>query len=338
MAPSTWCATPPAATTGTTPAAAARSEPDSQTPIFNDETDLEAKRDYFGGIKGKRAIVILSDGKDTCQPPSPCQVAQRIAKGGVDCWLVNTGWTGGKYGVGKRMPIRETRALLNAALDGSLGGAEFRTDENFGFEVPVEVPGIDLALQRKVGVSLDAAGRAHGRYTVGEIEARRTECHLCHQQRVIRMARRVDIRPLFAHLIRPVEDRLGADDGVGVGDVEGVADERHAEGLLLTANGSPLGARYEAYRAGFVIPPERLTRRSFLRRRFAYGATLEQDVEPDRRGQGAMVRGIVRIGGHRLARPASEIMVGDIVRIEEHRPISKLKRWTVIRGEHKKSA
>jgi phosphoenolpyruvate carboxykinase (ATP) len=70
----------------------------------------------------------------------------RIARGNVSCWLVNTGWTGGKYGVGKRMPIRETRALLNAALDGSLGGAEFRTDENFGFEVPVAVPGVDGAI------------------------------------------------------------------------------------------------------------------------------------------------------------------------------------------------
>ena len=62
---------------------------------------------------------------------------ERIAKGEVDCWLVNTGWTGGKYGVGKRMPIKETRALLNAALDGSLNNAEFRKDPNFGFEVPV---------------------------------------------------------------------------------------------------------------------------------------------------------------------------------------------------------
>ena len=43
---------------------------------------------------------------------------ERIAKGGVACWLVNTGWTGGKYGVGSRMPIKATRALLNAALDG----------------------------------------------------------------------------------------------------------------------------------------------------------------------------------------------------------------------------
>ncbi len=71
---------------------------------------------------------------------------ERIAKGGVDCWLVNTGWTGGKYGVGHRMPIKATRALLNAALDGSLNQAEFRTDPNFGFQVPVAVPGVDPAI------------------------------------------------------------------------------------------------------------------------------------------------------------------------------------------------
>ena len=71
---------------------------------------------------------------------------ERIAKGGVTCWLVNTGWTGGKYGEGSRMPIKATRALLNAALDGSLNHAEFRTDENFGFEVPVAVPGVDDAI------------------------------------------------------------------------------------------------------------------------------------------------------------------------------------------------
>ena len=71
---------------------------------------------------------------------------ERIARGGVDCWLVNTGWTGGKYGTGNRMPIKATRALLNAALDGSLKNAEFRKDENFGFEVPVAVPGVDGAI------------------------------------------------------------------------------------------------------------------------------------------------------------------------------------------------
>lgn len=71
---------------------------------------------------------------------------KRIAEGGADCWLVNTGWTGGKYGVGKRMPIKETRALLNAALDGSLKNVQFRKDPNFGFQVPVSVPGVDDSL------------------------------------------------------------------------------------------------------------------------------------------------------------------------------------------------
>ncbi len=71
---------------------------------------------------------------------------QRIARGGVKCWLVNTGWTGGKYGEGSRMPIKATRALLNAALDGSLNEVTFRTDDNFGFEVPISVPGVDTAI------------------------------------------------------------------------------------------------------------------------------------------------------------------------------------------------
>lgn len=69
-----------------------------------------------------------------------------IAAHQVDCWLVNTGWTGGAYGTGHRMPIRATRALLSAALDGSLRDAAFRTDPNFGFAVPVAVPGVDAAI------------------------------------------------------------------------------------------------------------------------------------------------------------------------------------------------
>jgi len=69
-----------------------------------------------------------------------------IAEHQVDCWLVNTGWTGGAYGTGQRMPIKATRALLNAALDGSLKDAAFREDPNFGFMVPVSVPGVDAAI------------------------------------------------------------------------------------------------------------------------------------------------------------------------------------------------
>jgi len=67
---------------------------------------------------------------------------ERIAKGGAQCWLVNTGWTGGKYGTGHRMPIKATRALLNAVLDGKMDDVEFRKDPHFGFDVPVFVPAL----------------------------------------------------------------------------------------------------------------------------------------------------------------------------------------------------
>ncbi len=61
----------------------------------------------------------------------------------ADCWLVNTGWTGGAFGTGSRMPIKATRALLAAALDGSLANAEMRVDPHFRFRVPVAVPGVE---------------------------------------------------------------------------------------------------------------------------------------------------------------------------------------------------
>jgi phosphoenolpyruvate carboxykinase (ATP) len=61
-------------------------------------------------------------------------------------WLVNTGWTGGPYGEGHRMPIQATRALLHAALSGRLDSVDYRVDPVFGFEVPVRVPGIDSSL------------------------------------------------------------------------------------------------------------------------------------------------------------------------------------------------
>ncbi|WP_108500850.1 phosphoenolpyruvate carboxykinase [Paracoccus indicus] len=71
---------------------------------------------------------------------------EKIAQHGASCWLVNTGWTGGAFGTGSRMPIAATRNLLSAALDGSLNDAEFRKDPNFGFEVPVSVPGVSDVL------------------------------------------------------------------------------------------------------------------------------------------------------------------------------------------------
>jgi phosphoenolpyruvate carboxykinase (ATP) len=61
-------------------------------------------------------------------------------------WLVNTGWTGGPFGEGHRMPIQATRTLLHAALEGRLHGVEYRVDPVFGFMVPVEVHGVESAL------------------------------------------------------------------------------------------------------------------------------------------------------------------------------------------------
>ena len=71
---------------------------------------------------------------------------EKIARHGATCWLVNTGWTGGAYGIGSRMPIKATRALLTAALTGKISEAEFRIDPNFGFQVPVDVPQVDPSL------------------------------------------------------------------------------------------------------------------------------------------------------------------------------------------------
>jgi phosphoenolpyruvate carboxykinase (ATP) len=82
------------------------------------------------------------------QPPSRYagMLGERLDRHGATVWLVNTGWTGGPHGEGHRMPIDATRALLHAALEGKLEGAEFRVDPIFRFEVPVEVPGVDATL------------------------------------------------------------------------------------------------------------------------------------------------------------------------------------------------
>jgi len=66
----------------------------------------------------------------------------KMLKHGATCWLVNTGWVGGGWGVGKRISIRHTRNLLNAALDGALDTAEYRMDRLFGFEVPLSCPDV----------------------------------------------------------------------------------------------------------------------------------------------------------------------------------------------------
>ncbi len=81
---------------------------------------------------------------------------KKILRYGVNCWLVNTGWIGGSYGIGKRISIRYTRALLNAALSGNLLGVSYATDPVFGFQVPKSCEGVPEAI-------LDPAGSWHDR-------------------------------------------------------------------------------------------------------------------------------------------------------------------------------
>jgi phosphoenolpyruvate carboxykinase (ATP) len=82
------------------------------------------------------------------QPPAVYarMLGEKLDAHAADVWLVNTGWTGGPFGEGQRMPIQATRTMLRAALSGKLERAELRTDDVFGFEVPVHVPGVDPKL------------------------------------------------------------------------------------------------------------------------------------------------------------------------------------------------
>ena len=69
-------------------------------------------------------------------------LGERIARHRSQCWLVNTGWTGGPYGVGKRMDLRTTRAMVAAALEGKLSEVVFKPDPVFGFGVPQSCPDV----------------------------------------------------------------------------------------------------------------------------------------------------------------------------------------------------
>ena len=82
------------------------------------------------------------------QPPHVYadMLGKKLDEYGSSVWLVNTGWTGGPFGEGRRMPIAATRALLHAALAGALDEVEYRVDPVFGFEVPVDVPGVEESL------------------------------------------------------------------------------------------------------------------------------------------------------------------------------------------------
>ena len=128
--------------------------------VYTDTTALDSKvNDYrrYG-----RAIGLMQTNAGSEAVPI---LRDLVARHHVDCWLVNTGWTGGRVGTGRRMPIRVTRRLLTAALDGSLHNAKFRTDPHFGLAVPTEVPGVEphildpIKTWRNKGEFAEVAGR-----------------------------------------------------------------------------------------------------------------------------------------------------------------------------------
>jgi phosphoenolpyruvate carboxykinase (ATP) len=82
------------------------------------------------------------------QPPAVYaqMLGERLERHRATVWLVNTGWTGGPFGEGERMPISATRALLHAALSGGLDHSDYRIDPVFGFEVPIGAHGVDTKL------------------------------------------------------------------------------------------------------------------------------------------------------------------------------------------------
>src|SRR5688572_24213403 len=84
-------------------------------------------------------------------------LAERLERHDVPVWLVNTGWTGGPYGVGERMRIDHTRTMVRAALSGALAGVPYETDPVFGVDVPTRVPGVPSKVLRPRDTWSDAA-------------------------------------------------------------------------------------------------------------------------------------------------------------------------------------
>ena len=114
-------------------------------------TPEQAMYHFISGYTSKVAGTEIDLGKEPEQTFSACfgapfmvhhpykyaeMLKNKMLKHNSQCWLVNTGWTGGPYGIGKRMSIHYTRTLLDAALSGALMDVKYRVDPFFGFEVP----------------------------------------------------------------------------------------------------------------------------------------------------------------------------------------------------------
>lgn len=82
-------------------------------------------------------------------------LAENIDTYGAHCWLINTGWSGGKYGEGKRMSLKVTRSIIDAIHDGSLEKATYTTMPSFNFKIPTEVKGVDANILNPINTWKD---------------------------------------------------------------------------------------------------------------------------------------------------------------------------------------
>ena len=123
----------------------ARLDPDqAQYHFISGYTSKIAGTEIGLGIEPKITFSACFGGPFMVLHPSEyaAMLKEKMLKHKVNCWLVNTGWVGGRFGVGKRISIRHTRNLLDAALEGKLNKVEYRKDKLFGFEVPLTCPDV----------------------------------------------------------------------------------------------------------------------------------------------------------------------------------------------------
>ena len=129
---------------GVMPPIARLSPEQAQYHFISGYTSKVAGTEIGLGIEPKITFSACFGGPFMVRHPSvyAAMLKERMQKHQAQCWLVNTGWVGGRFGVGKRISIHHTRNLLNAALDGKLEKVKFRKDKLFGFEVPLSCPDV----------------------------------------------------------------------------------------------------------------------------------------------------------------------------------------------------
>jgi phosphoenolpyruvate carboxykinase (ATP) len=102
-------------------------------------------------------------------------LGRRLREHTAQCWLVNTGWQGGKFGVGRRIDLPHTRAMVSAAIENRLNNAEFETEPVFGLGIPKSVPDVPRELLNPRNAWLDRAAYDRAAAELAELFARNFE-------------------------------------------------------------------------------------------------------------------------------------------------------------------